>query len=107
MKDIVNSIIAARSKENEEESEEEEEEESDLPRKKPSNTEDRAALDVLQRWIEMSENTEDLYLGIQKIDRRLNAEELKSTMLHQTCITQFFGDCESDRNVNWCNVNVM
>ena len=47
MKDIVDSIIAARSKENEEESEEEEEEEeSDLPRKKPSNTEDRAALDV-------------------------------------------------------------
>ena len=47
VKDIVDSIIAARSKENEEESEEEEEEEeSDLPRKKPSNTEDRAALDV-------------------------------------------------------------
>ena len=45
MKDIVDSIIAARGKENEEESEEEEEE-SDLPRKKPSNTEDRAALDV-------------------------------------------------------------
>ena len=99
-KDIVESIRASRSKENEEESEEEEDEESDLPRKKPSNTEARAALDVLQRWIEMSENTEDLYPGIQKIDRRLNSEELKSTMLQQTCITQFFGDCESDRNVN-------
>ena len=81
-KDIVDSIIAARSKENEEESEEEEEdEESDLPRKKPSNTEAHPTLDILQCWIEMSENIEDLYPGIQKIDRRLNAKELKSTML--------------------------
>ena len=76
-KDILDSIIAARSKENEEESEEEEDEESDLPRKKPSNTEARTAHDILQCWIEMSENTEDLYQGIQKIDRCLNAEEFE------------------------------
>ena len=96
VKDIVDSIIAARSKENEEESEEEkDDEESDLPLKKPSNTETHGTLDLLQRWIEMSENT-----GIRKIDRRLNAEELKSTVLQLTCITQFFGYCESDRNVN-------
>ncbi|XP_062606703.1 tigger transposable element-derived protein 4-like [Saccostrea cucullata] len=95
--DIVESIKATK---NEEKEESEEENEPEPPKKKPPTPEVRAAYELIQTWAEMSDNAEDLFPGLQKIDRRLVIEEHRSSsMLQQSCITQFFGDSDSDRNM--------
>lgn len=57
-KDIVDNIIAARHKEAEED--EEVSEPTEPPKKKPTLQKVDAALEVIQDWIEMTEDTEDL-----------------------------------------------
>lgn len=59
-KDIVDNIIAARNKETEEDEEEEEEvkEITEPPKKKPTLQKVDASLEVIQDWIEMTENTD-------------------------------------------------
>nr|XP_034336051.1 tigger transposable element-derived protein 4 [Crassostrea gigas] len=76
-KDIVDNIIAARHKE----AEEEVSEPTEPPKKKPTLQKVDAALEVIQDWIEMTEDTEDLLPSYQKIHRRVTSAQVRASVL--------------------------
>lgn len=99
-KDIVDNIIAARHKEAEEDEEEEVSEPTEPPKKKPTLQKVDAALEVIQDWIEMTEDTEDLLPSYQKIHRRVTSAQVRASVLVQSTLTALLSDCASDRDVN-------
>uniref|UniRef100_A0A8W8NH82 Uncharacterized protein n=1 Tax=Magallana gigas TaxID=29159 RepID=A0A8W8NH82_MAGGI len=99
-KDIVDNIIAARHKEAEEDEEEEVSETTEPPKKNPSLQKVDAAPEVIQDWIEMTEDTEDLLPSYQKIHRRVTSAQVRASVLEQSTLTALLSDCASDRDVN-------
>ena len=71
---IVNSIIEAR-KEDNEERDGDDEDESYQPAVRPSTADMQKPIEVIRTQMEMTENNSDLVPGLQKIERRVAAEE--------------------------------
>ncbi|XP_061169489.1 tigger transposable element-derived protein 4-like [Saccostrea echinata] len=95
-RDIVENIIAARAPENEDDSDKEEPTET---ARKPPTKQVVKALELVRDWVEMTENTEDLFPALQKLERRVTSEDIKSTLLQQSCIKDCLSDLASDRDV--------
>lgn len=97
---IVDSILDARNQEKEDS--EEEDVQDPEPPAKPSIEQMQNAIDLMRTWIEMTENTADLLLGFQKIERRVAAEDFKRMFKKkQSCLSAFFPieDCALDREI--------
>lgn len=60
-KDIVDNIIAARNNETEEDEDKEVKETTEPPKKKPTHQTVDAAFEVIHDWIEMTEDTKDIF----------------------------------------------
>lgn len=99
-KDIVDNIIAARHKEAEEDEEEEVSEPTEPPKKKPTLQKVDAALEVIQDWIEMTEDTKDPLPIYPEIHRRVTSGEVRAAVLVQRALIALLSDCASDHRAN-------
>lgn len=93
-KDIVDNIIAARNNETEEDEDKEVKETTEPPKKKPTQQTVDAAFEVIHDWIEMTEDTKDIFFSsYQKIHRPVNSAHVRASVLLQSTIIVLLSDC--------------
>lgn len=84
---IVDSILDARNQQKEDSEEVQDPE----PPAKSTIEKMQGAIELMKTWLEMTENTDDLLPGFQKIERRVAPEDFKTMFKKkQICLSAFF-----------------
>lgn len=97
---IVDSILDARNQQKEDSEEVQDPE----PPAKSTIEKMQGAIELMKTWLEMTENTDDLLPGFQKIERRVAPEDFKTMFKKkQICLSAFFPieDYALDREIQW------
>lgn len=89
-KDIVDNIIAARNRKNRSSKRN-----HGATKEKAFYEESWRPIEIIQDWIEMNEDTEDLLPSYQEIHRRVTSAQVRATFLVQSFLTALLSDCAS------------